>query len=214
MIYLYIKTHNITGLKYLGKTVQNPYVYKGSGKRWLAHIKKHGNDVSTEVIGSFETMEEFRKASIPLSEFLNIVDSDQWANFRYETGDGGDTSKYIDYSKINRGKGRTYEEIYGIEKASELKKLRSINLSKTRKGKSYEEIYGEIEGKRMRNLRSEQQKIIQSGVSHSDITKDKIRQKATGRKQAKCSCVVCKKEISINNITTHYKTHRISGISQ
>jgi hypothetical protein len=32
-IYLYKKTHNITGLKYLGKTAQsNPYKYPGSGK--------------------------------------------------------------------------------------------------------------------------------------------------------------------------------------
>ena len=41
MIYLYIKTHNVTGLKYLGKTTQDPYKYKGSGKRWTNHINKH-----------------------------------------------------------------------------------------------------------------------------------------------------------------------------
>ena len=42
MIYLYVKTHNKTGLKYLGKTEQDPFVYLGSGKRWLNHLNKHG----------------------------------------------------------------------------------------------------------------------------------------------------------------------------
>ena len=207
MIYLYVKTHNITGFKYLGKTVQNPYVYKGSGKRWLSHIKKHGNDVSTEIIGVFNTIEEFKQISIPLSKSLNIVESNQWANFRVESGDGGDTSNYIDYSKLNRGKGQSYEERYGIEKAAELKKLRSDRLSKTRKGKSYEEIYGESEGKKMRELRSKQQTLIMTGSHLSEITKDKIRRKATGRKQSICSCIICRKEVSINNITSHYKIH-------
>ena len=93
MIYLYIKTHNITGLKYLGKTIQDPYTYKGSGKRWLYHLKKHGNDVTTEIVEQFTTIEELTETSIPLSQKLNIVDSKQWANLRPESGDGGDTSQ-------------------------------------------------------------------------------------------------------------------------
>jgi hypothetical protein len=32
MISLYIKTHNTTGMKYLGKTTRNPFKYRGSGK--------------------------------------------------------------------------------------------------------------------------------------------------------------------------------------
>ena len=40
--YLYVKTHRITGLKYLGKTKQDPYKYRGSGVYWTSHIKKHG----------------------------------------------------------------------------------------------------------------------------------------------------------------------------
>jgi hypothetical protein len=142
MIYLYIKTHNITGLKYLGKTTQDPYTYKGSGKRWRCHLKKHGNDVTTEIVGQFTTIEELTEISIPLSEKLNIVDSKQWANLRPESGDGGDTSQYIDYSKLNRVKGQSYEQRYGIDKANELKQLRSKKLSETRKGKTYEERKG------------------------------------------------------------------------
>ena len=43
--HLYIKTHNITGLKYFGKTIGNPYSYKGSGTYWNNHLKKHGNNI-------------------------------------------------------------------------------------------------------------------------------------------------------------------------
>jgi len=32
--YLYIKKHNETGLKYFGKTTQDPYTYQGSGTDW------------------------------------------------------------------------------------------------------------------------------------------------------------------------------------
>lgn len=207
MIYLYVKTHNITKIKYLGKTIQDPYTYKGSGKRWLNHLKKHGNDVTTEIIGQFTTVEELIKTSIPLSETLNIVDSKQWANLRPESGDGGDTSKYIDYSKLNRGKGLSYEQRYGIEKANELKQLRSKKLSETRKGKTYKEIYGEDVGKKMQEHRSKQQSKLNEGRTHSDSAKNKIREKAIGRIQIRCSCLICKSEISINNITNHYKRH-------
>lgn len=207
MIYLYIKTHNVTGLKYLGKTIQDPYTYKGSGKRWLNHLKKHGNDVTTEIVGQFTTIEELKQASIPLSETLNIVDSKQWANLRPESGDGGDTSRYIDYSKLNRGKGQSYEQRYGVEKANELKQLRSKKLSETRKGKTYEEIHGEEAGKKMREHRSKQQSTLNEGRTHSVSAKNKIREKALGRTQLRCCCVVCREDISINNITNHFKRH-------
>lgn len=207
MIYLYIKTHNVTGLKYLGKTIQDPYTYKGSGKRWLNHIRKHGNDVTTEIVGQFTTIEELKFVSIPLSEKLNIVDSKQWANLRPETGDGGDTSKYIDYSILNRGKGQSYEQRYGLEKAKELKQLRAEKISETRKGKTYEEIYGEEAGRKMREHRSKQQSKLNEGRTLSNSAKNKISQAMTGRTQIRCSCIICKQEISINNITNHFKKH-------
>ncbi len=50
-IYLYVKTHNVTGLKYLGKTSRtNPHEYQGSGIYWRSHLKKHGKDCSTEIL--------------------------------------------------------------------------------------------------------------------------------------------------------------------
>ncbi len=88
--YLYVKTHNITGLKYFGKTTGDPFKYRGSGKRWLAHIKKNGYNVTTEVLGYFENEIECTKAALNFSKINQIVESTDWANMIDENGvDGG-----------------------------------------------------------------------------------------------------------------------------
>lgn len=88
--YLYKKTHNITGLKYLGKTYKDPFKYSGSGKYWLRHLKHHGNDVTTDIIFQTRCLEEFKQYSIAYSLEHNIVESSDWANLIIETGSGGD----------------------------------------------------------------------------------------------------------------------------
>lgn len=87
-IYLYVKTHRKTGLKYLGKTQQDPYKYQGSGVYWTRHIQKYGYDVETEIIHECETNEEIKEKGIYYSQLWNIVESDKWANLKEESGDG------------------------------------------------------------------------------------------------------------------------------
>jgi NUMOD3 motif len=88
--YLYIKIHNKTGLKYFGKTsVKDPYKYAGSGVYWKKHIRKHGFDISTEIIGYYIDEEECRNDAIRFSEENDIVESDEWANLKEESLDGG-----------------------------------------------------------------------------------------------------------------------------
>ena len=88
-IYLYKKTHRKTGLNYLGKTTQDPLQYKGSGTYWLRHIKKHGNDVDTEILKECATNEEVKTWGLYYSDLWNIVESADWANIKPETGEGG-----------------------------------------------------------------------------------------------------------------------------
>jgi len=209
MIYLYIKTHNKTGLKYLGKTVQDPFTYKGSGKRWINHIKKHGNDVTTEIIGTYETIDNLRLDSVIISEKYNIVNSDKWANLRPETGDGGNTSEYIDYSKLNRGKGLTYEQRYGKEKAEELIKLRKETLGKNsskRKGKSLVELYGEEKAAEITATNFAKHKGIKQ-IPYTEERKQNISKSKLGKSYAKEKCSVCGKILGINNLKKHQKTH-------
>ena len=101
MYYLCIKTHNKTGLKYLCQTKKkNPYRYLGSGTRWINHLNVHGNDISTEVVGKFKSKKLLVEIGIKLSKKYNVVKSRKWANLRVEEGDGGDTSKFIDYKSM------------------------------------------------------------------------------------------------------------------
>jgi hypothetical protein len=94
MIYLYVKTHNKTGLKYLGKTEQDPYKYPGSGKRWKRHIKKHGKDITTQILLMTESKDELKETGLFFSKLWNVVESNEWANCKPEEGDGGWNTLY------------------------------------------------------------------------------------------------------------------------
>jgi len=86
---LYVKTHRITGLKYLGKTErEDPVSYQGSGVYWTSHIKKHGYDCDTQIIKECNSKEELKEAGLYYSKLWNVVESDDWANLKDECGEG------------------------------------------------------------------------------------------------------------------------------
>lgn len=90
MIYLYVKTHTVTGLKYFGKTTHNPHKYTGSGKYWLRHLLKHGYDyVTTKIIAEFDDPVKCKEFALDFSARNNIVESDDWANLIEENGQDG-----------------------------------------------------------------------------------------------------------------------------
>jgi hypothetical protein len=132
---------------------------------------------------------------------------------RTNGGDGGDTSKYINYSVLERGKGKTYEERYGVEKALELKKIRKETLganSSKRKGKSLVDLYGEEKAFEITNINSIKnsgEKNSMYGKNHNDNTKQKLRNKQLGRIHTKVSCTICGKSMGINNIKKHQNNH-------
>ena len=159
-IYLYLKTHNQTGLKYLGQTKQNPYIYKGSGTRWNNHIKIHGCDISTEILYQTNDEIDLKRVGLYYSRIWDIVTSADFANLKPESGDGslalfGDknpfygkkhTQKIKDgWSAIRRNrpisnqhkdaiskgsKGKSYQDKMGQDKAIKLKQTRSIAYKK------------------------------------------------------------------------------------
>lgn len=89
MYYLYIKTHNETGLKYLGKTNQKDYhSYPGSGVRWKRHLEKHCYDYRTDILLVTDDKNELKETGIFFSKIFNIVKSKEWANLQEEKGDG------------------------------------------------------------------------------------------------------------------------------
>lgn len=91
---LMIKTHKKTNLKYLCYTKSEGCIYdsyKGSGKLWKSHLKKYGDDITTELIFETNDYQKFKEFAIKKSIELNIVLSSEWANLKLEEGDGGDT---------------------------------------------------------------------------------------------------------------------------
>jgi hypothetical protein len=72
-IYLYVKTHNKTGLKYLGYTKTDPYHYQGSGIYWTKHIEKHGYDVITEVLFQTNDKTEMKAMGIPFETITALT---------------------------------------------------------------------------------------------------------------------------------------------
>ena len=127
--YLYVKTHNRTGLKYLGKTVkEDPHAYPGSGVRWRKHLDKHGYDYSTQILRICESKEEVCEWGRHYSKLWNVIESEEWANLKLEEGDGG-AQVWTDQSRSKMSKslkGRTFS----IEHRA--------NLSKALKGRTFD----------------------------------------------------------------------------
>jgi hypothetical protein len=149
-IYLYVKTHLVTGLKYLGQTAEkDPHKYPGSGKYWKNHLKKHGRLYRTEIIETCETLEEIRRWGLYYSNIWSVVQSKKWANLKEETGDA---------------RGKLHPD--SIRKISEANRNRVIKDS-TRK-------------KISNNQRGNNHWTKKLGRGHSEETKQKIRESKKG----------------------------------
>ena len=240
-IYLYKKTHRKTGLKYLGKTsARNPHTYPGSGVYWRNHLDKHGYDYDTEILKECQTNQEVAEWGQYYSKLWNVVASDEWANLTEETGSGGNnglvwTSEMREKQskrfkgQISLNKGKTYEEIYGTEKAEEKiqkfkeaykKKLESkppkekskrLPHSRDRAGVSYEELYG---AEKAEKIRSKQRGKLAgeknprygkpgtfTGRKHSEETLAKMRKPQGPQKNPRqiLTCPHCEKASDASN---------------
>ena len=93
---LYIK--ELAGIKYFGKTSNDPYLYSGSGKIWKDRIKKYGehNIKTLWVSDVYYSPDELQNIALHFSRENRIVESNNWANLKPENGlDGGQHTKTI-----------------------------------------------------------------------------------------------------------------------
>jgi hypothetical protein len=185
IIYLYIKTHNITGLKYLGKTIaKDPHKYPGSGIYWASHLNKHGKNYTTEILKECHSKEELIEWGIYYSRLWNIVDSDEWANLKEEQGDGGRQSAEVRKRISEAGKGRIPWN-KGIHCWNEKERVRIGELNRRRGGQSAETINKRIE-KNTGQIRTDEQKqrmsSSQKGRQFSKEHKEKLKIAAQNRK--------------------------------
>lgn len=165
-IYLYVKTHKVTGLKYLGQTTQDPYSYHGSGVYWKAHLAKHGYNYDTEILHECQDKNELIEKGLYYSKLWNVVESDEWANLKEEQGDGGRQSREVRQRISENMKGRTPWN-KGKQMWNEEERKRISETNAFRGG-----IPDEVIAKRVAS---------RAGYTHSKETRAKIGAKMKGR---------------------------------
>jgi hypothetical protein len=128
-MYLYLK-QSPSGLKYLGVTSKDPYIYKGSGHYWKKHIKKHNlkcEDIATDILLETSDKDIVKFWGMYYSKIWNIVESDVFANLIPESGEFSTLGFKMSLDSRNKisvgnlGKKRSAEQ--------------SCNLSKIRLGR-------------------------------------------------------------------------------
>jgi hypothetical protein len=183
MLYkLYVKTHNKTGKKYLGQTKkEDAHSYPGSGIYWTRHLQQHGNDWSTEIIKECKSMDELRQWGLYYSELWDVVNNEEWANLKPESGDGSSGMKHTDETKkrmsLSRNGHSTTEETK--------KKIGLANSKKTRSDETKKKISESLTGRKNSPLSEETKKKIsesQIGKVISEETRFKLREARKNQK--------------------------------
>jgi hypothetical protein len=191
--YLYLKESPL-GLKYLGKTEQDPFEYVGSGKYWKRHLAKHkftSKDIKTTIL--FETIdkEELKNKGLYYSELYNIVDSEEWANLKLEIGDGGGGPKSQETINKTRDTMKKRDLIWSeeaIEKRNKKLKGRKMPACKEETKALLSKMFtGKIRGVRTEESYKRATETKKQNNNHllSQETKDKIKNTLIGRKRPK-----------------------------
>lgn len=205
MFYLYIKTHNKTGLNYLGQTERDPFVYKGSGTHWKRHIKKHGYDVTTVLLYKTLYKEEIRDLGLYYSEVWNVVESKEFANMVKEEGTGGG----IENMKTRfSGKTHTQESKDKISAAGKgrkdsketIEKRRKSLTGKKRSQESKNKMREAQKGKKRSQESIDKQKITMTGQKKTEEHRKNISIARRGCKMKTSECPHCKKIGSVSNM--------------
>jgi hypothetical protein len=85
---LLVMRHQVTGLRYFCKStrLQEIGYYRGSGKHWKRHLKKHGIHIDVGVLGIYYEKDRCMAAAQKFSIENNVKTSPEWANLIDENG--------------------------------------------------------------------------------------------------------------------------------
>jgi len=193
--WLYIKQHNITGLKYFGKTVRHdPAKYPGSGVYWSRHLAKHGNNVTTLWCQLFTDKEQLVDYAMAFSIANQIIESVEWANLIDESGLDGFSVGRIISAEIRAKIGAAHKgKTISVEQRKYLSELNTgKSWSEATKNKLSETLVVDYaSGKRTpargmlgKRLTPEQKEKIRLALTNrpkSESHKEKMRQVNKGR---------------------------------
>lgn len=186
--YVYITTNLINNKQYIGShctdNIDDNYI--GSGRVFLKAVKKYGKEnFIREILEMCEDPSTARyKEEFYINEYLTLDPSGYNISPKGGLGFKGATISESQRKKMSEWqKGRTYEELYGPEKAAEMKRKQSKSKkgkSTSRKGKGHKkqliEKYGKMEGEKRYNEMIQKQRISHIGKTQSEETiKRKIK---------------------------------------
>ena len=211
--YLYVKTHNKTGLQYLGYTSSvDPHKYTGSGKYWLLHLNKHGFDFSTRVLHKCVSKLAIKAWGLFYSRLWSIVNSKQWANLKEENGDGGDCGPKGRVELSRKGKGREHSDLtkHKMSDSHTGTVMSEITKEKIRlknAGKKHTDAFknlhrgsknkffgiGPFNGKTHSIETRKKISVGNTGKKHTEETRLNISKKMTGIKMSEVTCPHCYK---------------------
>lgn len=188
LYYLYVKTHNVTGLKYLGYTKRDVYQYSGSGIDWQSHLEEFGYDFNTTVLLQTEDKKEINDTGRFFSELWDVANSSEWANKIPETGGGSGQFRGRKHTIESREKMKASQKRISIGKkptqacidAARISNSKPktaehrANLSASLTGKSYAEQGRSGMSIEAREKLSRERK----GKPRSEETKQKLREAA------------------------------------
>lgn len=128
---IYKTTNIINGKIYIGKDIKNYDKYLGSGIYFKNSLKKYGKDNFIKEILEDNILDKniLNEREIFWINHFNSTDKTIGYNIHIG-GQGGDLTKF----KTSSLKGKTYEEIFGVEKANERKKNMSLKASGEKNG--------------------------------------------------------------------------------
>jgi hypothetical protein len=138
---LYCKQCSHCELKYYGKSVKkNLERYKGSGKRWVRHLKKH-NATSIHIWNSDWFYDDsIIEVAMKFSIDNNIIESNEWANLSIENGiDGGIPTKKSIEKMLKTRDDPLWKETIGKETKEKMSKTKSDPVWKETVGKKQTE---------------------------------------------------------------------------
>lgn len=176
--YLYIKQHSITGLLYFGKTVYDPETYKGSGKYWKKHIKKHGIEHVVNLwYCLFYDQDELTKFATQFSSLCNIAESVEWANLCGENGlDGAPTGD------LHIMKGKTLSDEHKRKIGDSVRGVKNGFFGRTHTDDVKRKISEHRTGTKLSDATLKKISEANTGKLHSVESKKKISESNVGRK--------------------------------
>lgn len=190
MFYLYLKTHNQTGLKYLGYTKNDPAKYQGSGLYWSRHLKLYGNDVTTEILFQSESIDDISREGKFYSDKWNVVNSEEFANLCEEDG-----NRLYGKANINfRGHPQTLETREKISKNHSRNMTGRFGENHPSYGHSVpEHVFENVNAMIEKNRRDGPWNKGKTGSNLSEDTKQKMRVAASKNPKPEVTCPTCGK---------------------